>query len=512
MSDTSGMLASGFHPAESDGKASWHWSEPACRLMLPAGTRAAGLRVSNLFTTVTGRPLSVAVRQRATTISSRTLTGPPESIVLTGIDPAEPIELEVSPGWSPSEIFPANEDRRRLGFCLHGIDLVGAESCAMSFARLADYLGPGWLPPETDGASDWAWMGDEAVLIVPESARALTIAVACPHVERTGEAMSIEVRTHEGRLLGARGLAGPTESFVLPCHGEQYVVLRASRTWSPAEIYGGEDRRRLSVCLHGVFGMEPTSSFAPLSFEVELTTRCNINPPCVQCYPRMGPRDGEGRVEGEYIPPGLDMPRSLFDKIFPTMQEARVLSLHGVGEPLLTPLLRESLEKTDPARTYRQFNSNGLLLNARNCEFLIAAKTQYCNVSLDAATETTFRTVRGEGWPIIMRNLKAFAETKKRMGVSHPLIAINMTLMKVNFREAPAFVDLAIDLGVDRVIFSKLEPAEDYFMERKGFFFRYKDQYVDKGDAEFKESLDRALARGREAGVETIAIVPNIFG
>ncbi|MBI2837792.1 MAG: hypothetical protein HYX75_05730 [Acidobacteria bacterium] len=512
MGGVGGLLATGFYPEETDGKGIWQWAEPRCSIELPSGCTAASLRVSSLLTLATGRTLKVRIAGAGgRPLGEKILDGPPECLVVTSAEGGR-VEIASAPAWSPCEIFENNADQRRLGFCLHGIDLLEANASRRSFSRLADYLGPGWLPVESDGASDWAWMGASAILVVPEGVRALAISVASPHVEKTSQQLEITATAAGGAVVARRLLGGPVESFVIRCEGEPFVTLVASRTWSPSEIYGGDDNRKLSVCLHSVFGMQTSSTFAPLSFEVELTTRCNINPPCVQCYPRQGPKDTEGRTDGEYIPPGLDMPRPLFDKIFPTMQKARVLSLHGVGEPLLTPLLRESLEKTDPSLTYRQFNSNGLLLNQRNCEFLIAARTQYCNVSLDAASEEMFRAVRGEGWPIIIRNLKHFSEMKHQMQVSHPLIAINMTLMKVNYREAPAFIELAREIGVDRVIFSKLEPADDYFMERKGLLFRYSDQYIDISDTSFRDTLKEAFRLGAEYGIETIAIVPNIFG
>lgn len=506
------MLKSGFYPEEADGQGVRHWTEPECMIDLPPGTRAAGLRVSSLYTSVTGKPLRLRIESLGgRLLAEKSLAGPPECIVVAG-EMDGGLRITSDPSWAPAEIMGGNDDRRRLGFCLHGLDPVPVGSAPRAFARLADYIGPGWFPVESDGASDWAWMSELAILLVPPSAQALAITVACPHVEKTSMPLGIAVTGASGRQIANRSLAGPLESFILRCEGEPFVLVRASRTWTPVEIYGGEDRRRLSVCLHAVFGMDVSSTFAPFTVEVELTTRCNINPPCVQCYPRVGPKDGDGRADGEYIPGGVDMPRRLYDKIFPTMREARVLSLHGIGEPLLTPLLRESLEQTDAGHTYRQFNSNGLLLNPRNCEFLIRTQTQYCNVSLDAASEQTFRTVRGEGWPIIMRNLRSFTEMKRQLGVSHPLIAINMTLMKVNYREAPAFVDLANELGVQRVIFSKLEPAEDYFMDRKGFLFKYSEQYVDSGDEDFRATLREAFRRGADYGIETVAIVPNILG
>lgn len=233
----------------------------------------------------------------------------------------------------------------------------------------------------------------------------------------------------------------------------------------------------------------------PSILEIESCTRCNIHPPCVMCYPRLFDKRG---FSG-------DICDAAVQKLLPYMRGFKTISLHGVGEPLLGKKLLALLDKTDPDKTWVQFDSNGLLLTEEMSRILISKKLNMIDFSLDAATRETYRKIRRSDFDLVIGNIRRLSMMKQALGVSRPKIKVNMTLMRENAAEIVAFVDLAGELGAEIIHLGLLNPTKDYEVRNGDFVFRYHDQMIDVKEPEFREAVETARLKARSRGIEFVA-------
>ena len=234
----------------------------------------------------------------------------------------------------------------------------------------------------------------------------------------------------------------------------------------------------------------------PSILEIESTTVCNINPPCVICYGRILPS------WKNYQNQHLD--QEVFNLLIPILPDFKTVSLSGIGEPLTGDIFFKIRNIIDMEKTHVQFTTNGLLLDKNKIDQLIELKLGMIDFSLDAATEQTYRKIRRSDFHQVISNIKHLTYKKKEYGVDYPRIMINMTIMKENVSEALSFIDLAKDLGADVVRFGSLNPCEDYSVENDGFFFHYKRQMIDPSSKAFQDLKVEMAERARKLGLTLI--------
>ena len=87
---------------------------------------------------------------------------------------------------------------------------------------------------------------------------------------------------------------------------------------------------------------------------LEVTNRCNLL--CETC-----PRTFED------LEPPADMSWDLFTRIVDQVPNVARVVLHGVGEPMLVKNLPKMIRYLKDRGTYVLFNTNGTLLNPKNC-------------------------------------------------------------------------------------------------------------------------------------------------
>lgn len=136
-----------------------------------------------------------------------------------------------------------------------------------------------------------------------------------------------------------------------------------------------------------------------------------------------------------------------------------VLSVTGAGDPIASRVFREFLFALDRGKFPNMrvnFQTNGVLFTEKTWNSLdkIRGAVGTVSVSLDAATEATYRiTRRGGDWAQLMQNMALMAELRRSGRIGELLVFF--VVQKANFREMPQFVELGRRFGVDRVCFSK---------------------------------------------------------
>ncbi len=179
----------------------------------------------------------------------------------------------------------------------------------------------------------------------------------------------------------------------------------------------------------------PVNPAMPVRVNIATTDACNLRcPNCIQPY-----------HHGHEIP--FETFEWLGSELFPLAQEYHTTL---AGEPLTTSYFREIPGVLQGYGTRMSFVTNGILLTPDICE-LVMPVLRDIKISFDGANKETFQRVRPyadfEG---ILSNIRGFIEVRK---ASHckPTITLLSTLLYDNIRELPDIVEIAHDLGVDRV-------------------------------------------------------------
>jgi len=137
------------------------------------------------------------------------------------------------------------------------------------------------------------------------------------------------------------------------------------------------------------------------------------------------------------------------------------LYVTGSGDPFASRLFRDLLRSIDPAlypRLQIKIHTNGLLFTLSAWNDLGPARTLVTEVevSIDGASEVTYRlNRRGGDWPQLLQRL-GFISSLRQMGCVRTL-QFSFVVQANNWREMPAFVEMAEAFGADRIFFSALQ-------------------------------------------------------
>lgn len=259
------------------------------------------------------------------------------------------------------------------------------------------------------------------------------------------------------------------------------IDLKINKTLAPRQI--SPDKRKLGIIVREVtikpkekvIGQENQLFPYPRYLEIETTTLCNMNPPCVMC----------GRSCGGIFLHSFD--EKNIGKIDFLFKNAKHVSLHGCGEPLMQEKLLFSFIERFPSDTFLLFNSNGILLTEKNIMKLIEYRLNLINISIDAACPETYKKIRRHDYfDNIKNNLKLLSQIKKNNLVNFPLVIINMVIIKENLQEVVDFVRLAKEVdacGVEFYLLNQL--PKNYVVKTDLFYFDYDEQIVDTSSPKF---------------------------
>jgi molybdenum cofactor biosynthesis enzyme MoaA len=226
----------------------------------------------------------------------------------------------------------------------------------------------------------------------------------------------------------------------------------------------------------------------PQWFMIETTSHCNLK--CVMCP--------HGR---DAMPNKTDLDTSRFSGEFDFLAVADRMQLFGTGEPLMSAAFWQIIESIDPGTaTEVSINSNGTLLNQERIDRLLRSPLSWISISLDAATAETYRRIRGADFQLVISWVQdLIRERDRRRSARRLAVFINMTLMRANIEEFPAFVDLAADIGADGVQVNQLlwhKEHSTWKLQKGDWKFVYRDQLLRSDLETTNDCIRRALERG----------------
>lgn len=185
----------------------------------------------------------------------------------------------------------------------------------------------------------------------------------------------------------------------------------------------------------------------PTMLILDLTTRCNLN--CRHCGPHHSKAVSRIRNREEnYMKP------SRYKQL---LDYANSIYLNISGEPLMTKKFWEVLDYIDASDNDPELFTvtNGLLLNEKAADRIVHSKFKKLFISMDAATDQTYRRLRGGDFSIWRKNVAYLVKAKKEAG-SNLRIVLQHTISREALEETLDTVKLAEELGVDEIIIRPL--------------------------------------------------------
>ncbi len=132
-------------------------------------------------------------------------------------------------------------------------------------------------------------------------------------------------------------------------------------------------------------------------------------------------------------------------------------------EPLLSRSFGEILAIVADDATPRdiEFCTNAMLMNAEIRGLLIEKGVTDLMLSMDGATRETMERIRkGCRFDRVVGNILALRDLKKTTGSAYPRLTMDFVMMNSNIHEAPAFVEMCHDLGMETIDFRHAVPSE----------------------------------------------------
>lgn len=171
----------------------------------------------------------------------------------------------------------------------------------------------------------------------------------------------------------------------------------------------------------------------PLYIALEINSDCNLK--CKMCLRSFDPKLNKIH---EY------MPMEMIDKI---VDECRRFELPSIligasAECTLHPNISAIISKLHSIGTVDFFViTNGLRLNEDLSKVIIENDVDRLEVSIDAATEETYRIVRGGDLKLLERNIDTFLRLRKNMNRKTPILRLSFCEMEENKNEIDIFLD-----------------------------------------------------------------------
>ena len=177
-----------------------------------------------------------------------------------------------------------------------------------------------------------------------------------------------------------------------------------------------------------------------------MTTRCNYD--CIHCF-RRGMEEPYG-----------DMDPGLFERVVREARAAgvRKIVFSGWGEPLVHPRITEFIGLVKEAGMEVLLNTNGSLLGYY-AEELLRLGVDEIVVSVDSVETDLYQAIRiGGSLPTVLKGLMRLKELRREMCSWKPVVSIQFTVNRMNYRDVPKLVGFAKLVGATRVTISNVVP------------------------------------------------------
>jgi MoaA/NifB/PqqE/SkfB family radical SAM enzyme len=182
----------------------------------------------------------------------------------------------------------------------------------------------------------------------------------------------------------------------------------------------------------------PATIVSPRSIQVECTTRCNLK--CTMCE------------ISYWTEKGGDLKSENLRKMIEHLPKLRRVDFTGVGEALMNRRFFDGIGILKSRGLYVTLNDNFTLMNEQVARRIVELGVDQIFLSLDGATKDTYEQIRaGANFDKVIANAKRLVRIKREMRKKQPEVKINTVVCSTNYRELPAIIELAHEIGVGMV-------------------------------------------------------------
>ena len=183
----------------------------------------------------------------------------------------------------------------------------------------------------------------------------------------------------------------------------------------------------------------PCLTANPAVIYVESVQGCPYS--CAMCHFR--------RTKPERISP------ELLQKIEPYLRDLEVLTIHGLGEPLLSDL-DYFVEQAVAHDLVLHLNSTAFFMTQKVADLLLRARLSI-RFSIHSGRPETYKKIMGQDFQRIRENISYLVEQTKGTGDRHDFWC-SFLVMQENLEEIEDFLQVVHDLGIKNVRFTHLNP------------------------------------------------------
>lgn len=170
----------------------------------------------------------------------------------------------------------------------------------------------------------------------------------------------------------------------------------------------------------------------PMYILLEVNSYCNLK--CKMCLKN-------------YYNSNLNKKNISLDLVDKLVKECKEIKLPSIlvgasSECLINPDIKLILQKIKEIEALDNFIiTNGLKLTEEISELLVDLQYERIYISLDAATEETYRNIRGANLNIVEGNIRKLIEVREKRKSSLPVIRVSFVDQKENHHEVNQFIE-----------------------------------------------------------------------
>jgi len=206
-----------------------------------------------------------------------------------------------------------------------------------------------------------------------------------------------------------------------------------------------------------------------ITIRMDITNKCNLR--CIMCHYK----------EKEYysrptIAITAEKLKFQLQEIAPYVKHIMISCGY---EPLMSKHFSDIVKMLNSNFPHMEIGlcTNGMLLDSKARKIIIENKVTHVLLSFDGVTKKTLENIRiGADYEKIISNIKALRDLKRKHNKTFPLLYMDFVLMNSNIHEAPVFVRMCKELGIEMIDFRHMV-GNTFFKEHEEMLIFQKEKY-----------------------------------
>jgi len=218
----------------------------------------------------------------------------------------------------------------------------------------------------------------------------------------------------------------------------------------------------------------------PLTLMLEPTNFCNLK--CPLCP------TGQGIINRKKQSLSFEKAKIILDQLGSQIIHLR---LWNWGEPLLCKDIFKIIEYAKKYNLFINLSTNAFFLNKDFAKKLVNSKLDEIIISLDGASEETYKKYRKEG--SFFKAIEAIQEInnqKKIQSKKNPIIKLQFIVMRHNQHEIVKIIEIANEIGVNKVFFKSVGRMDLGVKEDITKYLPTKKEFVRKSFEKIENKCD----------------------